>query len=108
MKKMSALRDEITKGNNYFYSESLFNARTIFRFRVDLFEAKSNFKHKPDYKKEKYLCDSCESEIDVNTHVLFCPSYSMLREERNLHDDGDLANYLQKVLEIRTNLRLNR
>ena len=107
-KKMVAMRDENTKGSHNFYSESLKNARTIFGLRVELFEAKYNFKHKPEYKKEKYLCDSCESEVDVNTHVLFCPSYSVLREEKNLHDDTDLAEYLQKVLEIRTKLRLDR
>ena len=73
-----------------------------------MFEAKINFKQKSEYKKEKYLCDSCESEIDENTHVLFCPSYSDLREEKNLHNDAHLAEYLQKVLEIRTKLRLNR
>ena len=107
-KKMSALRDELTKGNKYFYTETLKNARTIFRFRVEMFEAKINFKQKSEYKKEKYLCDSCESEIDENTHVLFCPSYSDLREEKNLQNDAHVAEYLQKVLEIRTKLRLNR
>ena len=104
---MSALRNEVSKGNEYFYSETLKNARTIFGFQVEIFEAKMNFKQKSEYKKEKYLCDSCESEIDVNTHVLFCPSYAKLREDKNLHDDSDLAEYLQKVLEIRSKLRLN-
>ena len=45
-KKMSALRDEIVKGNGYFYSETLQNARVLFRFRVELIEAKINFKQK--------------------------------------------------------------
>ena len=107
-KKMSALRDEIEKGKNYFYSETLKTARTIFPFRVDLFEAKFNFKGKTDYKREKYLCDSCESSVDVNSHVLFCCSYATLREDKNLNNDSHLAEYLQKVLEIRTKLRLNR
>ena len=107
-KKMTALRDEVKKGNQYFYSETLNNARTIFRFRMELFEAKMNFKNKPEFKQERYLCDSCESEIDHNSHVLFCPSYSVLREDKNLNDDSHLAEYLQKVLEIRTRLRLNR
>ena len=107
-KKMSAIRDEITKGNGYFYNETLFNARRLFRFRVDLFEAKLNFKNNPQYRAEKYLCDSCESEIDQNTHVLFCSSYSALREGKDLNNDAHLAQYLQSVLEIRTKLRLDR
>ena len=106
---MAALRDEVQKGNSYFFTESLQNARTIFRFRVELFEAKLNFRNKQEYKSQgNYLCDSCESESDNNTHVLFCPSYAPIRENKNLNCDTDLANYLQKVLEIRTNLRLNR
>ena len=105
---MSALRDEISKGNKYFFQESLHNVRTVFRFRVDLYEAKLNFKNKPEYKRENFLCDSCESASDENTHVLFCPSYAILREGKNLNDDSHLAEYLQQVLEIRTNLRLNR
>ena len=55
---------------------------------MELFEANMNYKNKPEYKKEKYLCDSCESQIDHNSHVLFCPSYSGLRQEKNLNDDG--------------------
>ena len=105
---MSAIKDETKKGNSYFYNETLLNARTLFRFRVDMFESKQNFKNKRDYIAEKFLCDSCETEIDNNTHVQFCFSYSSLRENKNLNCDVDLAEYLQKVLEIRTKLRLNR
>ena len=105
---MLALRDEVKKGNSYFFSESLKNARTIFRFRVELYESKLNFKNKQEYKAEKFMCDSCENEVDTNSHVLFCPSYSVLREGKNLNSDSDLANYLQKVLDIRSKLRLNK
>ena len=107
-KKLSSLRDDVKKGNQYFFNETLQNARTLFRFRSEMFEAKINFKNKKEYKIEKYLCDSCESQIDVNTHVLFCPSYAELREGRDLHNDTDLAYYLQRVLVIRAKLRLAR
>ena len=80
----------------------------MFRFRVELYESKLNYKNKPEYKSEEFLCDSCESEIDHHSHVLFCPAYSGLREDRNLNSDTDLAHYLQRVLEIRTELRLNK
>ena len=49
-KKMAALRDELKKGNTYFYRDHITNVRTLFRFRVDLFEAKANFKNK--YRNE--------------------------------------------------------
>ena len=67
-----------------------------------------NFKGKPEYKRENYMCDSCESAIDHNSHVLYCPSYAALRQDKDLNSDSDLADYLQNVLEIRTELRLNR
>ena len=107
-KKMKALKDEVTKGNGYFFRESLRNVRLMFRFRTELIEAKLNFKQKPEYKAEHYLCDSCESEIDENTHVLFCRSYQNLREGKDLNSDSDLCDYLRKVLSIRSELRLNR
>ena len=107
-KKMSAIRDEVEKGNSYFFNEDLQTVRTVFRFRVDLFEAKYNYKNKQEYKKENYMCDSCMSQIDQNTHVLHCPVYATLRQDRNLNNDVHLAQYLQKVLEIRMKLRLDR
>ena len=55
-----------------------------------------------------YQSDSCMSEVDENTHVLYCPSYAELRENKNMNDDNHLAQYLQKVLEIRMKLRIER
>ena len=107
-KKMKAIQDEICKGNKYFFQENLYNARVIFRFRVELTESKMNFKNKYEYKCEKYMCDSCQSEIDENTHVLFCHSYKNLRDGLDMNNDRDLAQYLQKVMNIRMKLRLNR
>ena len=75
-KKMKAMRDEIVKGNEYFFKESLGNIRTLFRFRVELFDAKGNFKNKKEVKeKGSLLCESCEKEVDENTHVLYCIAY---------------------------------
>ena len=107
-KKMKALQDEIIKGNEYFFRETLYNARILFRFRAEIFEAKKNFSHKPEYKREKFLCDSCESEIDENTHVLFCHAYKSLRDNISINNDTQLAHYLYKVLQIRSKLRLTR
>ena len=107
-KKLKAQRDEIEKGNGYFYKETLYNVRMLFKFRVELFEAKRNFGNNQKCKNERFLCDSCENEVDENTHVLFCPSYSTLREGKDLNNDTDLANYLYKVLSIRMKLRLER
>ena len=89
------IRDELRKEN----SETLQNVR------VELYESKMNFKNK---YRVNYLCDSCESESYVSTHVLYCPAYSALRENKSVHNDRHLAEYLHKVLEIRTNIGINR
>ena len=51
-KKMNSLRDEVVKGNGYIFTESLQNARSIFRIRAELFEAKINFKQMKLQSKE--------------------------------------------------------
>ena len=73
-----------------------------------MIEAKLNFKNKREYIEEKFLCDSCMTEQDENTHLLFCPAYKSLRENKDFNDDQTLAKYIQQVLNIRMNLRLNR
>ena len=106
--KMKALRDEIVKGNEYFFKLSLHDVRNIFKFRMEMYHSKMNFKQNAEFNKENYLCDSCETQTDENIHVLFCSSYQKLREGLDINNDSHVAWYLQQVLEIRTELRLNR
>ena len=105
---MQILRDEEVKNNDYIFNQTIANARILFRYRCDMYFAKYNFKNDAKFKSEGYLCDSCESSIDENTHVLTCISYKELREGLRLDSDDDLAWYLQQVLEMRTKLRLTR
>ena len=105
-KKMNILRTEKTKKNEYIKQENISNARLIFRHRCDMFESKLNFKNNQAFKKDNYLCDSCESKQDDNLHVLYCESYKELRVNKDLNNNRDLGLYLQKVLNIRTKLKL--
>ena len=91
----------------HYFSESLENVRSIFGFRVELFETKKNFKQKVEYKEDNYLCDSCRTETDENIHVLFCESYKSLRENLDINNNTHLAWYLKTVMEIRTEVQLN-
>ena len=102
------MKNETEKGNEYIFKETIQNARTLIRHRNKMFEAKLNYKNKKEYIEEKFLCDSCETEIDDNSHVLYCESYKSLREGCDINCDRDLALYLQKVLNIRSKLRLSR
>ena len=105
---MGILRNEKVKRNEYIKEENIPNARTLFKYRCDMFDAKMNFKSNKEYIKENYMCDSCESAQEDNLHVLHCESYKDLRKEKDLNNNKDLCIYLQKVLHIRTKLRLTK
>ena len=47
-------------------------------------DAKRNFKNKKEYEITNWLCDSCESKIDSNSHIIWCESYGELREGKDL------------------------
>ena len=69
---------------------------------------KYKIKNKKEYERTNWLCDSCESKIDSNSHVIWCEAYRELREGKDLHSDKDLAEYLKKVMSIREKLNLTR
>ena len=106
-KKVSELEEE-TKP--YLKTLNLFDARTIFKQRSKMMKnVKMNFSSDPNYSKELWKCDSCQSCVDTQSHVLWCAAtaaYATIREGRNLDDDKDLAHYLQEVLKIRTELSI--
>ena len=58
---------------------------------------KMNFSHDPKYEKELWVCEGCKVSISTQSHVLWCPSYLSLRENKNITNDKDLAQYLQAV-----------
>ena len=78
----------------------------VFKYRSQMFDSKENFKGNSSSRVEKLLCDSCETEQDDYTHVLWCNSYKELRKEKDLNNDNHLATYLHKVLSIRNKLKL--
>ena len=82
------------------------NARELFKFRSKMFNAKFNYKSDPRHSNKLWKCNSCQSGIESQDHVLWCPSYSSLREGKNIDNDEDLAEYLKNVLIIRDKLNL--
>ena len=69
---MAVLRDETVKGNGNFFKKAVQTVTTIFRFRVELFEAKENYKNMPKYKGNM-MCDSCISKITKILMFYFAP-----------------------------------
>ena len=69
-----------------------------------MFKCKMNFHSQSKFKTDVWKCDSCESEIDTQSHILFCPAYTGLREGKNIDDDKDLVKYIVDVMKIREKL----
>ena len=91
---------------DYVSKLNLSSARLKFQMRSQMLDIKFNFSAK--YEKELWLCDSCCSSIETQSHLLFCPAYSTLREGKNLSDDEHLLTYIQNVMKIRTKLNLRK
>ena len=62
---------------------------------------KRNFRHDQVYTAELWKCDSCKTNIDTQSHMLWCEAYKELRTDKDLQSDRDLTKYIQEVLEIR-------
>ena len=65
--------------------------------------AKLNMKNNPKFANQQWKCDACK-RIDSQSHILWCPYFSPLREGKNINEDKDLVDYFQNVFEIREDL----
>ena len=79
---------------------SLRNARMMFRIRSSMTDVKMNKKSDKKYASELWKCDLCKN-LDSQSHVLWCPAFSSLREGRSLDNDSDLVTYFNQVMKIR-------
>ena len=94
---------------DYVKNLSVNDARNIFLKNTCMTRyVKMNYMSEFKYVKELWQCDSCQRNIDSMNHVLWCPSYRELRENRNLDDDKDLARYLHDVMAIRSKLNIQK
>ena len=100
---------EETFGKKAYINElSLVNSRTNFAFRAKMYSVSFNFKNQGENAHNLWVCSSCQSSIETQEHVLFCPAYIQLREGKSLDSDNDLADYLRKVLIIREKLNIDK
>lgn len=73
-----------------------------------MIDTKFNYKNKKSYRDELWLCDSCKSSIETQSHLLWCHTYKNLCEGMNLKNDKDLVKYFQQVLKYREDNNLQR
>ena len=92
----------------YINQLPLANARETFKFRSKMYDVAFNYKHQGNNAENLWKCTSCQSAIESQDHVLFCPAYAQLREGKSLDSDKDLSDYLMKVLIIREKLKISK
>ena len=119
------LKEEVTKNNlkklikspmmsehfqtqEYIKTMNVTEARLNFKMRSHMLNVKFNYSHDKNHSKDLWKCDSCETSIDTQSHILWCPSYSDLRIGKNIDDDSDLIEYIKKVMSVREKLKLTK
>ena len=111
MKDLEKLEDCL-KGSyerqSYFKEMNVIDIRIMFRIRTKMVPAKFNFKNMKNYSRELWKCDSCETAIESQSHILWCPAYQQFRAGKNLKSDKDLVQYMKKVLKIRQEQNISR
>ena len=107
--KNGELVNEKCERKEYIKNLSVNDARHIFKKKTCMTRfVKMNYMSDVQNMKDVWQCDSCQTCIDSMNHVMWCPSYSELRKDKNLDDDLDLARYLHDVMLIRSKLNLQK
>ena len=102
--KMKDTLGEDFERKEYLSNKNVKEARTMFAFRSHMYPCKTNYMNEPKLNLDLWVCDSCQSAIDSQSHVMICPSYSSLREGKDIFNNRDVAEYLLKVILIRDKL----
>ena len=89
----------------YIKDMSMNQARVNFRIRSKQIKVKMNQRSDPQNERTLWKCSEC-GNIDSQSHILWCPFYSTIREGKSLDNDKDLVDYFIEVLKIREE-RLN-
>jgi hypothetical protein len=106
--KLEIIKEESYGEKSYLTEMNLPDARMNFSLRSRMFKCKMNYLNTPKYRAEMWSCDSCQTCIDSQSHILYCPAYQQLREGKSLTSDQDIVSYFKEVLEIRIKLDIDK
>ena len=91
--KLEIMKKEIYEEKSYITDMKMHDARVNFSLRSRMFNCKMNYLNNPVFKAEMWRCDSCQSCVDSQSHILYCPAYQQLREGKSLSSDQDIVSY---------------
>ena len=106
--KNGPMKEESFQTKPYLREYKLDDSRTLFKYRSKMLDFKFNYKNNPSHTKDLWNCDSCQSAIESQDHILWCPAYVKLREGKSLESNEDLVQYFTSVMKIRENLNLKK
>ena len=84
----------------YMNDMSMHDARMMFQIRSSMANTRMNQRSDKNNTKNLWKCREC-SNIDSQSHILWCPFFSQLREGKSLDSDEDLVGYFHEVFKIR-------
>ena len=99
-------------GRKHYIGEMKTNdGRLMFKYRSRMTpEVQMNFMSNTDYARDMWTCTGCKTvenekswKKDSQEHILICPGYSELRQNKDLTSDGDLVAYFREVILLRQN-----
>ena len=108
LSKVEDIKDEIFELKGYLKEMTLQQTRMHFKIRTQMTNCKMNYSNDMKNRESLWRCESCQTNIDTQKHVLFCPAYKKLREGKSLENDMDVVNYFIEVMKIREKLDLIR
>ena len=104
--KLEAFKNEETcELKEYFQTMTMEEARTNFRVRSMMVKCGLNQPNDPRNIATLWKCSAC-SNVDSQSHIIWCPAYQKLREGKSLDNERDIVQYFQKVMAIREKLDL--
>ena len=106
--KDGPMKEENFEKQAYIKEMTLNDARINFKIRTHMLDVKFNYKNDKKFSSELWRCDSCQTCIESQNHVLWCPAYRELREDKDISNNKDLIEYMKKVLLIRDKLKITK
>ena len=98
------MRGEQFEENQYLKEMSMMDARTLFRIRSQTTTVQMNQRSDKSHAKNLWKCLEC-GNIDSQSHIVWCPFFSELREGKSLDNNDDLVKYFKQVFKIREERR---
>ena len=99
---------ELFERKEYFKQLTLNDAQINFKYRSKMLDVKMNYKSDKKHMAELWKFSSCETSIESQDHVMWCPAYVVLRVGKSIDNDQDLIDYLKKVMIVRDKLKISK